>query len=36
MTPDSFTHGGSAQRVRWFKQGLEQGKLAACDTFGAT
>ncbi len=34
VTPDSFTHGSSAQRVRWFKRGLEQGKLAACDTFG--
>jgi hypothetical protein len=35
VTPDSFTHGSSAQRVRWFKRGLESGKLASCDTFGA-
>jgi len=31
---DSFTHGSSAQRVEWFKKGLESGRLAACDTFG--
>jgi len=35
VTPDSFTHGTSAQRVRWFRRGLDQGKLAACDAFGA-
>ena len=34
VTPDSFTHGSSAQRVRWFKQGLESGAMGACDTFG--
>jgi hypothetical protein len=33
VTPDSFTHGSSAQRVRWFKRGLAEGRLAACDTF---
>jgi predicted metalloprotease len=33
VTPDSFTHGSSEQRVRWFKRGLAEGKLAACDTF---
>jgi uncharacterized protein len=33
VTPDSFTHGSSEQRVRWFRRGLEMGKLAACDTF---
>ncbi|WP_295384954.1 neutral zinc metallopeptidase [uncultured Thiodictyon sp.] len=33
VTPDSFTHGSSAQRVRWFKRGLAQGQLNACDTF---
>jgi predicted metalloprotease len=35
VTPDSFTHGSSAQRVRWFRRGLERGELAACDTFAA-
>jgi len=33
VTPDSFTHGSSAQRVKWFKIGLAQGTLEACDTF---
>lgn len=33
--PDSFTHGTSAQRVRWFKTGFESGDLKACDTFTA-
>jgi len=33
--PDSFTHGSSAQRVRWFKQGLASGELKSCDTFSA-
>ncbi len=35
VVPDSFTHGTSAQRVRWFQQGLTQGTLQACDTFKA-
>ena len=34
--PDSFTHGSSAQRVRWFRAGLEQGSVGACDTFAAS
>ncbi len=33
VTPDSFTHGSSAQRVHWFKQGLQSGGLNACNTF---
>lgn len=33
--PDSFTHGTSAQRVRWFKRGLESGSLKTCDTFSS-
>lgn len=33
--PDSFTHGTSAQRVRWLRQGLESGDVNACDTFRA-
>lgn len=35
VVPDSFTHGSSAQRVRWFKRGFESGKIGACDTFNA-
>ena len=33
VRPDSFTHGSSAQRVRWFRKGLEQGQMAGCNTF---
>ncbi len=33
VVPDSFTHGSSAQRMRWFRHGLEQGKVSGCDTF---
>ncbi len=33
--PESFTHGTSEQRVRWFKRGLETGSMEACDTFDA-
>ena len=33
VTPDSFTHGSSAQRVRWFKTGLRSGNVADCNTF---
>ena len=35
VDPRSFTHGSSAQRVRWFKIGQAEGKLTACDTFAA-
>ena len=35
VVPDAFTHGSSAQRVRWFKVGLERGNMQACDTFSA-
>ncbi len=35
VTPDSFTHGSSEQRVRWFKKGLQSGRFDACDTFSA-
>ena len=31
--PDSFTHGSSAQRVKWLTAGLKSGQIAACDTF---
>ncbi len=33
VVPESFTHGSSEQRVQWLKQGLEKGRLDACDTF---
>ncbi len=35
VRPDSFTHGSSAQRQRWFMQGLKTGSVQACDTFNA-
>jgi len=35
VVPDSFTHGSSAQRVRWFRAGFDGGSLKACDTFAA-
>ena len=35
VVPDAFTHGSSAQRVRWFKRGYETGDLNQCDTFNA-
>ena len=34
--PDSFTHGTSAQRSRWFKTGFASGDIKTCDTFGAS
>jgi predicted metalloprotease len=34
VSPDSFTHGSSAQRVQWFKTGLASGRMASCNTFG--
>ena len=33
VSPDSFTHGSSAQRVRWFKRGVQSGNLEQCNTF---
>lgn len=35
VVPDSFTHGSSEQRTRWFRRGLETGDLRQCDTFSA-
>jgi len=36
VTPDSFTHGSSAQRVHWFQLGLKTGDLGQCNTFQAS
>jgi predicted metalloprotease len=36
VQPESFTHGSSAQRVQWFRTGLERGDVGACDTFRET
>ena len=36
VVPESFTHGTSAQRQRWFRRGLESGNPETCDTFSAT
>lgn len=35
IVPESFTHGSSAQRVRWFRRGIDTGDIAQCDTFAA-
>lgn len=35
VSPESFTHGSSQQRVRWFKRGYEAGTVESCDTFAA-
>lgn len=35
VVPESFTHGSSAQRVSWFKRGMQTGQMAQCDTFNA-
>jgi predicted metalloprotease len=36
IIPDAFTHGTSAQRVHWFKAGLDAGRMDACDTFNTS
>ena len=33
VVPESFTHGTSAQRQRWFNTGLQSGNMKSCDTF---
>ena len=35
IRPESWTHGSSAERVKWFRQGLETGQIKPCDTFAA-
>jgi len=35
VVPDSFTHGTSEQRVRWFRRGMESGRPGVCNTFSA-
>ena len=35
ISPDSFTHGSAAQRVKWFKIGFESGDMDSCDTFNS-
>ncbi len=35
VVPDAFTHGTSAQRVRWFRTGFDSGEPGRCDTFKA-
>jgi len=36
VVPDAFTHGSSAQRVKWFKRGLDSGDIRQCDTFSTS
>jgi predicted metalloprotease len=35
VVPESFTHGSSADRMRWLRRGLDSGEVEACDTFGS-
>jgi predicted metalloprotease len=35
ISPESFTHGSSAQRIAWFKRGMQTGEVSSCNTFGA-
>ncbi|SFS04688.1 hypothetical protein SAMN05216570_1896 [Dyella sp. OK004] len=36
VVPDSFTHGTSAQRVKWFRTGFDSGNVGSCNTFSGT
>jgi hypothetical protein len=33
VSPESFTHGSSDQRMTWFRKGFDSGSIAACNTF---
>jgi hypothetical protein len=35
VSPESFTHGSSQQRMHWFNAGLDHGMIAACNTFAS-
>jgi hypothetical protein len=35
VQPETWTHGSSQERVRWFRRGFELGSMEGCDTFGA-
>jgi predicted metalloprotease len=35
VVPDAFTHGSSAQRVAWFRRGIDGGEMKSCDTFAS-
>jgi predicted metalloprotease len=35
VTPETFSHGTSSQRMRWFKKGFESGEIKDCDTLNA-
>ena len=36
VSPESFTHGSSAQRTKWFRQGFDSGQVSSCNTFQAS
>jgi len=35
VSPESWTHGSSEERVRWFRKGFDTGSIPACDTFAS-